>query len=55
MTNKIRKILVANRGEIAIRVFRAAEELGLKTATIYSKEDRFALHRFKTDESYLSR
>ena len=53
MTNKIRKILVANRGEIAIRVFRAAEELGLKTAAIYSKEDRFALHRFKTDESYL--
>ena len=53
MTNKIRKILVANRGEIAIRVFRAAEELSLKTAAIYSKEDRFALHRFKTDESYL--
>ena len=53
MTTKIRKILVANRGEIAIRVFRAAEELGLKTAAIYSKEDRFALHRFKTDESYL--
>ena len=48
-----KKILVANRSEIAIRVFRAAEEMGIKTAAIYSKEDRFALHRFKTDESYL--
>lgn len=46
-----KKILVANRSEIAIRVFRAAEEMGIKTAAIYSKEDRFALHRFKTDES----
>ena len=50
---KINKVLVANRSEIAIRVFRAAEELGIKTVSIYSKEDRFALHRFKTDESYL--
>ena len=51
--NKISKILAANRSEIAIRIFRAAEESGIKTAAIYSKEDRFAIHRFKTDESYL--
>jgi len=50
---KIKKILAANRSEIAIRIFRAAEESGIRTAAIYSKEDRFALHRFKTDESYL--
>jgi pyruvate carboxylase len=50
---KIKKILAANRSEIAIRIFRAAEESGISTAAVYSKEDRFALHRFKTDESYL--
>ena len=50
---KISKILAANRSEIAIRIFRAAEESNIKTAAIYSKEDRFAIHRFKTDESYL--
>ena len=50
---KIRSLLVANRGEIAIRVFRAATELGMRTVAIYSNEDRFALHRFKADESYL--
>ena len=50
---KLRKILVANRGEIAIRIFRAATELGLKTVAVYSREDRFALHRFKADEAYL--
>ena len=50
---KIKKILAANRSEIAIRIFRAAEESGIRTAAVYSKEDRFALHRFKTDESYL--
>ncbi len=49
----IRKLLVANRSEIAIRVFRAAAELGLRTVGIYSHEDRFALHRFKADEAYL--
>jgi pyruvate carboxylase len=49
----IRKLLVANRGEIAIRVMRAATELGIPTVAIYSLEDRFALHRFKADESYL--
>ncbi|MBA2261113.1 MAG: ATP-grasp domain-containing protein, partial [Solirubrobacterales bacterium] len=50
---KIRKLLVANRSEIAIRIFRAATELGLKTVAIYSRQDRFALHRFKADEAYL--
>ncbi|MEO5335930.1 MAG: pyruvate carboxylase [Magnetospirillum sp. WYHS-4] len=49
----IRKILVANRGEIAIRVMRAATELGIQTVAIYSQEDRFALHRYKADESYM--
>ncbi|WP_417453504.1 pyruvate carboxylase [Kiloniella sp.] len=51
--NKIKKLLVANRSEIAIRIFRAATELGIETVAIYSNEDRFALHRFKADESYL--
>ncbi len=49
----IKKILCANRGEIAIRVFRAATELGLRTVAIYSHEDRVHLHRYKADESYL--
>jgi len=49
----IRRLLVANRGEIAIRVLRAATELGISTVSIFSHEDRFALHRFKADESYL--
>src|SRR5688500_1158299 len=49
----MKKLLVANRSEIAIRVFRAATELGLKTVAIYSHEDRFSLHRFKADESFL--
>ena len=48
----IKKLLVANRSEIAIRVFRAASELGIRTVAIYSHEDRFALHRFKADEAY---
>lgn len=48
----IRKLLVANRSEIAIRVFRTATELGIRTVAIYSHEDRFALHRFKADEAY---
>ncbi len=50
---KITKLLVANRSEIAIRVIRAASELGIRTVAMYSQEDRFALHRFKADESYL--
>ncbi len=48
----ITKVLVANRSEIAIRVFRAATELGLKTVAIFSEEDKLALHRFKADEAY---
>ena len=46
------KILVANRSEIAIRVFRAANELGIETVAIWAEEDKLALHRFKADESY---
>ena len=48
----VRKLLVANRSEIATRVFRSASELGIRTVAIYSHEDRFALHRFKADEAY---
>jgi pyruvate carboxylase len=48
-----RKLLVANRSEIAIRIMRAANELGLRTVAIYAQEDRFCIHRFKADESYL--
>ncbi len=47
-----KKLLVANRSEIAIRVFRAATELGLRTVAIYAEEDRFSIHRFKADEAY---
>ncbi len=50
---KIRSLLVANRSEIAIRVMRAANEMGIRTVGIFANEDRFALHRFKADESYL--
>ena len=48
----ITKILVANRSEIAIRIFRAANELGLKTVAIWAEEDKYSLHRYKADESY---
>lgn len=48
----IKKLLVANRSEIATRVFRSATELGIRTVAIYSHEDRYALHRFKADEAY---
>ena len=47
-----RKILVANRGEIAIRAFRAAFELGARTVAVYPYEDRYSLHRLKADEAY---
>jgi pyruvate carboxylase len=53
VTKPIRTILIANRGEIAIRVMRAAAEMGMHTVAIYSQEDRFSLHRMKADESYL--
>ena len=49
---KFKKLMVANRSEIAIRVFRSATELGISTVAIYSHEDRYALHRFKADEAY---
>lgn len=49
----INKILVANRGEIAIRIFRACTELNIQTVAIYSREDSGAFHRFKADEAYL--
>lgn len=52
MRRKIKRILVANRGEIAIRVFRAATELGIETVAIYAEEDGLSLHRFKADEAY---
>jgi pyruvate carboxylase len=53
MPQRIRSLLVANRGEISIRVMRAANELGIRTVAIYSQEDRFSLHRTKADEAYL--
>ncbi len=48
----INTLLVANRSEIAIRVFRAASELGIRTVGVYAEQDKFSLHRFKADESY---
>ncbi len=50
---RVKKLLVANRSEIAIRVFRAATELGMRTVAIYAQEDRLSVHRFKADEAYL--
>ena len=49
----MKKLLVANRSEIAVRIFRSANELNLRTVAIYAEEDRFGVHRFKADESYL--
>ena len=49
---KFRKIMAANRGEIAIRIFRACTELGIGTVAIYSEEDKLSLHRYKADEAY---
>ena len=48
----IKKILIANRGEIAIRVMRAANELGIKTVAVFAEEDRLSLHRFKADQAF---
>jgi pyruvate carboxylase len=53
MPRKIENILCANRGEIAIRIFRACTELGITTTAIYSWEDRLAIHRYKADRAYL--
>lgn len=50
--NRFKKLMVANRGEIAIRVLRAASELNLRTIAIYTFEDRYSLHRYKADEAY---
>ncbi|MBX6377303.1 MAG: hypothetical protein IRY95_02035, partial [Clostridia bacterium] len=50
---EFRRVLVANRGEIAIRVFRACTELHKETVAIYSAQDSLSLHRYKADESYL--
>jgi len=52
MVRNIHKILVANRGEIAIRILRAASELGIRTISLYTHEDRFSPHRYKADEAY---
>ncbi|MDG4850004.1 biotin carboxylase N-terminal domain-containing protein, partial [Peribacillus frigoritolerans] len=53
ITRKINKVLVANRGEIAIRIFRACTELDIRTVAIYSQEDTGTYHRYKADEAYL--
>jgi len=52
LERKINRLLVANRGEIAIRIFRAATELKIRTVAIYTFEDRYSLHRYKADEAY---
>src|ERR1700758_3901438 len=49
----MKKLLALNRGEIAIRILRAADELGIRPVAVFSDEDRLSLHRFKADEAYL--
>ena len=49
----MKKLLAANRSEIAVRIFRSATELACRTVAVYANEDRFGVHRFKADESYL--
>ena len=50
---KFKKVLVANRGEIAIRIFRALNELGIGSVAVFSKEDKYAMFRTKADEAYV--
>jgi len=52
MDGPIRRLLVANRSEIAIRIFRIATEMGIRTFAVYAEEDKLSLHRFKADEAY---
>ena len=52
MARKISNVLAANRGEIAVRIFRACTELGISTTAIYSYEDRLSIHRYKADRAY---
>ena len=51
-TREFKKLMAANRSEIAVRIFRSATDLGMRTVAIYAQEDRFSIHRFKADESY---
>src|SRR2546430_77896 len=48
----VHKLMAANRSEIAVRIFRAGTELGLRTVAVYAQEDRFCIHRYKADEAY---
>src|SRR5580765_2324283 len=52
VSRRFTKLLAANRSEIAIRIFRAASDLGMRTVAIFAQEDRFSIHRFKADEAY---